>query len=289
MPVRCRRPRRYTAPGAASPSYDRVRHAGVGIVAMRPRRRGERLATRIIAIANQKGGVGKTTTVVNLGAGLAAAGYNTLAIDLDAQGQIAKYFSLEPERTVFDVLVRGLPAEAAIYQVRPRLAVLPSAKNLAEAKEILSARRRREELLLTALKPIARDYDFILLDCAPSLDVLNINALVAADEVILPVSCDYLALDGAREHLATVEEMQREGYALGVRAILPTFYDSRDRKSKQAITVLSQYYDGIVAEPIRKNVRVSEAAGHHKTIYEYAPQSIGAADYARLTDRVAHV
>ena len=184
------------------------------------------MATRTIAIANQKGGVGKTTTVVNLGAGLAAAGFNTLLVDLDAQGQVSKYFSLEPERTVFDVLVRGLPAEAAIYQVRPRLAVLPAAKNLAEAKEILTSRRRREELLLSALKPVAREYDFVLLDCAPSLDVLNINALIAATEVILPVSCDYLALDGAREHLATVEEMQREGYGLGVRAILPTFLRS---------------------------------------------------------------
>jgi chromosome partitioning protein len=247
------------------------------------------VSTRIIAIANQKGGVGKTTTVVNLGAGLAAAGFNTLAVDLDAQGQIGKYFNLEPELTVFDVLVRGLPAESAIYPVRPRLAVLPASKNLAEAKEMLTSRRRREELLLQALKPVARDYDFILLDCAPSLDVLNINALVAADEVIMPVSCDYLALDGARQHLATVEEMRREGYALGVRAILPTFYDSRDRKSRQAVSMLSDHYNGIVASPIRKNVRVSEAAGHHKTIYEYAPQSIGAEDYARLTDRVAHV
>jgi len=246
------------------------------------------LAARTIAVANQKGGVGKTTTVVNLGAGLAAAGFNTLLVDLDAQGQIAKYFSLEPERTVFDVLVRGLAAEAAIYRVRPRLAVLPAAKNLAEAKEILTSRRRREELLLNALRPVARAYDFVLLDCAPSLDVLNMNALVAAAEVILPVSCDYLALDGAREHLATVDEMQREGYALGVRAILPTFYDARDRKSRAAVALLAEHYDGIVAEPIRKNVRVSEAAGHHKTIYEYAPQSIGAEDYARFTDRVAH-
>ncbi len=246
------------------------------------------LATRIIAIANQKGGVGKTTTVVNLGAGLAAAGFRTLAIDLDAQGQISKYFNLEPERTVFDVLVRGIPAESAIYQVRPLLSVLPASKNLAEAKEILTARRKREELLKDALKPVLHDYDFILLDCAPSLDVLNINALVAADEVILPVSCDYLALDGAREHLATVREMQREGYGLGVRAILPTFFDSRDRKSRQAVSMLTEHYSGTVAMPIRKNVRVSEAAGHHKTIFEYAPQSIGALDYARFTDHIAH-
>lgn len=246
------------------------------------------MSTRIIAIANQKGGVGKTTTVVNLGAGLAAAGFNTLAVDLDAQGQIGKYFGLEPARTVFDVLVRGIPADAAIYPVRPRLAILPAGKDLAEAKEMLTSRRKREELLLNALKPVAREYNFILLDCAPSLDVLNINALVAADEVILPVSCDYLALDGAREHLATVNEMQREGYSLGVRAILPTFFDSRDRKSRQAVALLAQHYQGIVAEPIRKNVRVSEAAGHHKTIYEYAPASIGAQDYARFTDRVAH-
>jgi chromosome partitioning protein len=247
------------------------------------------VGTRIIAIANQKGGVGKTTTVVNLGAGLAAAGFNTLAVDLDAQGQIGKYFQLQPERTVFDVLVRGVPADSAIYKVRDKLSVLPAGKDLAEAKEILTSRRRREELLLTALRPVARDYDFILLDCAPSLDVLNINALVAADEVILPVSCDYLALDGAREHLETVVEMQHEGYELGVRAILPTFFDARDRKSRNAVDLLKSHYNGVVAEPIRKNVRVSEAAGHHKTIYEYAPQSIGAQDYARFTDRVAHV
>ncbi|MHB8576835.1 MAG: ParA family protein [Dehalococcoidia bacterium] len=246
------------------------------------------MTTRIIAIANQKGGVGKTTTVVNLGAGLAAAGFVTLAVDLDAQGQISKYFDLEPRATVYDVLVNGLPAASAICQVRPRLFVLPSAKSLAEAKEVLTSRRRREELLLQALKPVAAEYDFILLDCAPSLDVLNINALVAADEIILPVSCDYLALDGARAHLATVEEMKQEGYSIGVRAILPTFYDSRDRKSRQAVSLLSQHYNGVVSAPIRKNVRVSEAAGHHKTIFEYAPQSIGAEDYARLTDSVAH-
>lgn len=244
------------------------------------------MAIRIIAIANRKGGVGKTTTTINLGAGLAHLGYNVCIVDLDSQGNIAISFGVTPTISLYEVLVNNTPASSCLYNVRPNLDILPATERLAEAKEILTARRRREEILTKALQDL-KGYDFICLDCAPSLDLLNINALVAAPEVIIPISCDYLATEGARAHLNTIRDLGEEGYEVGILLIVPTFFDQRNRKSHEIVAMLKRHFGNLVADPIRTNVRLAEAPSFKQTIFEYSPQSRGAQDYAKLVERVA--
>jgi len=240
----------------------------------------------MIAIANRKGGVGKTTTAINLGAGLAHLGYKVCLVDLDSQGNIAVSFGVTPNISLYEVLVNKTPASSCIYNVRPNLDILPTTERLAEAKEILTGRRKREEILSRALRDL-KGYDFIFLDCAPSLDILNINALVAATEVIIPISCDYLAAEGARAHLNTIRELMEEGYEVGILLILPTFFDQRTRKSHEVVAILKRHFGDLVADPIRTNVRIAEAPSFKKTIFEYSPKSYGAQDYAKLVERVA--
>ena len=241
---------------------------------------------RIVAIANRKGGVAKTTTAINLGAGLALLNYKVCIVDLDCQANISLSLGVDVGRSLYEVLVYGVSASSCIYPVRENLDILPSIERLAEAKEILTGRRRREEILVKALGDL-KGYDFILLDCAPSLDIININALVAADEVIIPISCDYLAAQGARAHLNTIRELVDEGYKVRLSLVVPTFFDQRNRKSHEVYSILKKHFGNVVTEPIRTNVRIAEAPSFHKTIFEHAPRSYGAIDYGKLVKRVA--
>jgi chromosome partitioning protein len=244
------------------------------------------MATRTIAIANRKGGVGKTTTAINLGAGLAMLHYKVCIVDLDSQANVSLSFGVDVGRSLYEVLVQGVAASSCLYLVRENLEILPSTEKLAEAKEILTSRRKREEILAKALRDL-KGYDFIILDCAPSLDTLNLNALVASDEVIVPISCDYLAAEGARAHLSNVRELIAEGYELRLSLVVPTFFDQRNRKSHEISLLLKEHFGNIVTDPIRTNVKLAEAPSFRKTIFEYDPQSYGAMDYGKLVTRVA--
>ena len=244
------------------------------------------MATRIISITNRKGGVGKTTTAINLGAGLALLDYKICIVDLDSQANVSLSFGVDVDQSLYEVLVLGVSASSCLYPVRKNLEILPSTERLAEAKEILTGRRKREEILTQALKDL-KDYDFIFLDCAPSLDILNINALVASNEVIVPISCDYLATEGARAHMNIIRELIEDGYRVKLSLILPTFFDQRNRKSHEIYDILKRHFGDAAAEPIRTNVRIAEAPSFKKTIFEYAPRSYGAIDYGKLVERVA--
>ena len=244
------------------------------------------MPTRIVAIANRKGGVGKTTTAISVGAGLALLQYKVCIVDLDGQANVSLSFGVNVAQSLYEVLVLGVPASSCVYPVRENLDILPSTERLAEAKEILTGRRKREEILAKALRDL-RGYDFVFLDCAPSLDILNINGLVASDEVIVPISCDYLAAEGARAHFATITDLIEEGYETGLTLIVPTFFDRRNRKSHEIYAILRRHFGNVVAAPIRTNVRIAEAPSFKQTIFEYAPRSYGALDYGRLVERVA--
>lgn len=229
--------------------------------------------------------VGKTTTAVNLGAGLARRGYKVLLVDLDAQGNCAIYLGASYTFTLYHVLVEHAPPEDCIVPSRDNLDLLAADKQLASAKEILTGRRFREETLTRTMQGPVEDYDFIFLDCAPSLDILNVNALIYAPEVLIPVSVDYLATVGARAHLESVEEIREAGYDTQVSMILPTFFDARTRKSQEVVDILTKHFGRAVADPIRINVRLAEAPGYHQTIWEYDPKSRGAEDYEKLVGR----
>ena len=246
---------------------------------------------RRVAILNQKGGTGKTTTAVNLAAGLAERQNEVLLIDTDAQGNVGVSLGVAGERSLYHVLVDGAePAEVAV-PVRKHLDVITSDATLAAA-EIWLARQpteARSRVLTKRLNmmAISRRYDYVIIDCGPSLNLLNQNALSYADEVIIPVTCDYLALVGVKQVLRTIKDVERHlGHAVRVSAVLPTFYDGRTRLAREVLETLQGHFKHKCLEPIRLNTRLAEAPSHKKTIFEYAPISHGAADYNRVCDWV---
>ncbi len=242
---------------------------------------------RKIAIINQKGGTAKTTTAVNLAAALASYDRSVLVIDMDPQGNIATWFDIVPHKSLYHLLVEEttMPHEC-IIPVRERIDILPSTKTAAQAELILTGLPGRERVLSRKLAHLS-GYDFVLLDCPPSLNLLNQNAMVYATEAFIPVSMDYLALVGVKQILENLK-MVREilEHPIDVSLVIPTFYDGRNRKSREVLEKLELHFDGKVTDPIRANVRLAEAASHHQTIFEYDPSSYGARDYKNLALRV---
>jgi chromosome partitioning protein len=259
------------------------RREGLGDEAFRAKR------ARRLAILNHKGGTGKTTTAVNLAAGVAERGLRVLLVDTDAQGNVGVSLGISGERNLYHVLVHAEdPAEAAV-PVRKHLDVITSDPSLAAA-EIWLARQDgdvRSRVLTRRLNlmQVSRRYDYVVLDCGPSLNLLNQNALSYADEVIIPVTCDYLALVGVKQVLRTIREVERLlHHAVRVSAVLPTFYNSRTRLACEVLEALKGHFKDKCLPPIRTNTRLAEAPSHRRTIFEHAPDSNGAADYARVVD-----
>jgi len=238
---------------------------------------------RTIAITNLKGGVGKTTTVVNLGAGLSLKGLRVLLVDVDAQGNLATALGLRPKRTLYEVLVDGKPAAECIVAARPNLDLLAADDTLMNAQPQMLQRADWAHLLGRALRPVAANYDVALIDCSASLSVMNVSALLAAGDVLVPTVVEHLALRG-------IELLQRQLQRVGngaIRCIVPTMFDGRQRQAHELLAHLRTTYGSLVAEPIRVNVRLSEAPALGCTIYEHDPRSRGALDYAQLVEHVA--
>lgn len=243
-----------------------------------------------IAVLNQKGGTGKTTTSVNLAAGLAEAGYRTLLLDLDAQGNVAVSLGLNANKTIYHVLVDGETPKSCVVQVSENLDALVSNTSLAQAEvRLVNTPRNRFKVLASRMASVT-DYDFIIMDCGPSLSVLNQNALTFADHIIIPVSCDYLSLVGVKQILRTLKKVNELLlHPVSILGVVPTFFDVRTRISLEAVSTLKSYFKDRVLPPIRINTKLREAPGHKKTIYEYAPDSRGANDYRRLVEKVVEM
>jgi len=253
---------------------------------------------RRLAILNQKGGTGKTTTAVNLAAGIADRGYDVLLVDMDAQGNVGTSLGIRGERSLYHLLVEPeAKAEDVIVPVRGKLDVICADATLALA-EVHLARldAGRDRVLAERLAPLRR-YQYIVLDCGPSLNLLNQNALTFADEVMIPVSCDYLALVGVKQVLRTLKDIDKHlGHSVRISGVVPTFFDARTRLARDAVSTLSGHFKERMYEPIRRSTRLAEAPSKRQTIFEYAPDSPGADDYRRLVERfvanatpVAHV
>jgi chromosome partitioning protein len=240
---------------------------------------------RVIAISNLKGGIGKTTTVVNVGAGLALRGNRVLLVDTDAQGNLAMALGVQPKRTLYDVLVDGVPADACIVNARPQLDLLAADATLLGAQPVIARRPDWSRVLSQALRPIVPDYDIVIIDSAGSLTPLNINALVCASDVIAPTTVEHFSIKSLE--LLFTQITRVKGSSGSVRMIVPTMYDPRMRQSSEILAGLQNRYGVLVAPPIRVNVRLSEAPAQGQTIYEYDPRSRGAADYARLVEHIA--
>jgi chromosome partitioning protein len=244
---------------------------------------------QVIALANQKGGVAKTTTTLNLAVAFKELGHEVLVIDLDPQGNLTMSQGVNPddvERSMFDVLVHSLPIEEVILRAEVDIAV--SSIDLAGAELALSSMIGRERALQKALLPIRGRYDYILVDTPPSLGLLTINALTAADSVIVPVQCEYLSLRGLVQLEATLS-MIRENLnpTVEIRGILPTMFDSRTIHAREAVEMLKENFGDLVFETrIRKTIRYAEAPVQGASVLKYDPSGQAAEAYRELAKEV---
>jgi chromosome partitioning protein len=242
---------------------------------------------RKIAVALSKGGVGKTTTAINLAAGLARAGQQVLLVDMDTQGQVAKALGLRPAAGVAEMVMEDLSPEQVLVEAREGVWLLAGGRALAGLKRVISRKDfGGERTLAEALAVLEGRFDLALVDTAPAWDTLTVNALFYADQVLIPVSLEVMALQGLIEFVRSLEPIQKYHSGLELRYIVPTFMDRRVKKSEEILGQLQSYYAGLVCEPVRYNVRLSEAPGYGQTIFEYAPNSPGAQDYQQLTERI---
>lgn len=247
---------------------------------------------RIIAIANQKGGVGKTTTSINLGAGLAMAGKNVLIIDIDPQGNTTSGLGInkaDVKHCIYDVLINDVPPADVIRSTAIKgLYVMPATIQLAGAEIELVQVISREMRLKRALQQVRDHYDYLLIDCPPSLGVLTVNSLTAADSVLIPIQCEYYALEGLGQLLNTIRIVQKHlNRQLEIEGVLLTMFDSRTNLSIQVMEEVKKYFQHKVYNVvIPRNVRVSEAPSHGKPIVTYDPRSKGAECYMQLAKEV---
>jgi len=248
---------------------------------------------RIIAIANQKGGVGKTTTAINLGACLAVAERRTLVVDIDPQANATSGLGIPKGRveySIYDVLVEGFPASRAIIpQVHfPFLDVLPATRDLVGVEVELVSRASRETVLRDALDGVRDRYDYILIDAPPSLGLLTLNTLAAADSVLIPIQCEFYALEGLSQLLNTVRIVQRNlNPSLQIEGVLLTMFDGRLNLSRQVAAEAKEYFGAKVFETaIPRNVRIAEAPSFGEPIVMYDIVSVGAKSYLALAEEV---
>ena len=250
--------------------------------------------SRVIAIANQKGGVGKTTTAINLGAALAVAEARTLVVDLDPQGNASSGLGLSPaadERvTIYDVLMGGGDAKAAVRtSVQfPLLDLMPSTRDLVGAEIELVGAMSRETILRRALRSTRSDYDFVLLDCPPSLGLLTLNALTAADSLLIPIQCEFYALEGLSQLLNTVRLVQRAlNPQLEIEGVLLTMFDGRLNLARQVAAEAREYFgDRVYKTSIPRNVRLAEAPSFGQPVLRYDILSNGAQSYLSLAEEL---
>lgn len=245
----------------------------------------------IIAFANHKGGVGKTTSVANIGAALSKRGKSVLLVDLDAQQNLTSCFLPDEEvetldNSVYNSLVSKKPLP--VIPLTDKLSLTPSSIELARAEADLSQKLAREQLLKRLLKPIADEYDFILLDCPPSLGIITTNALTAAEALYIPLTAEALPLKGLRMLEAVVDELREDiNPTLSLSGVFVTRYNTRKSLNNMVLETITEKYGSVVFDTkIRENVAIAEAPLSQKPIIEYAPESNGAKDYESLTEEI---
>jgi chromosome partitioning protein len=245
---------------------------------------------RVIAVINQKGGVGKTTTTVNLSAALARRGHRVLVCDMDPQANLTVHLDKRPDlesNTMTNLLVEDAPIHDLVQPTSTeRLSVVPSDTSLAGVEQVLANRIGRETILREAIEAFEKrgEFDFVLLDCPPSLGVLSANALVAATHVVIPMQAEYLSLQGMAKLMEVIQLVQKRlNPALAVALVLPCMLDSRTNLTTEVLREIEQYFGAQLAKTrIRNNVKLAEAPSFGRTIFEHAPDSNGARDYDAL-------
>ena len=241
---------------------------------------------RIIAIGTEKGGVGKTTTVINLAAGLARQNRRVLIVDTDTQGHVATCLGLAPQYGLYDYMVDGKSMADVLVEARDNIYLIAGGESIARlAIQMSLSQIAPEQQLKNTLAPIADRFHYILLDTGPSRNVVAINVAFFAREILCPVTPEALAVDGMKSYLQWIATFQSQS-GIVLKYVLPTDVDARLKQTDEIASQLRNAFGDKICESIRTNVRLSEASAHNQTIFEYAPNSRGAEDYAKLVQRV---
>lgn len=288
-PVPASKPSFSASPASAPSSQGPKRHSSSSSIraAGPPSSKVDSGVPRLLAVFNHKGGTGKTTSAVSVAAGLAQKGKRVLLVDTDSQGNVAVSLGAKVERSLYHVLVMGLRVDQAVTSVRPNLDLLPSNETLAAAELYLAGRQNRDRVLSDRLSSAASSYDFVILDCSPSLSLMNQNALVFADSVLVPVACDYLSLVGVRQVIKTVKNVNALlHHPVQIWGVLPTFYDARAKICREAVATLKSHFGDRCLAPVRAAIKVKEAPAQGQTIFEYAEGTHAAEDYAAVIDTI---
>ena len=249
------------------------------------------MAIRIICVNNQKGGTSKTLTAVNVAHGLARHGRRVLLLDMDSQGSATMALGLRPAPAAYALLMENRQLDELVQQARENLDLLAGDESLADVRDFLgikSTRNSKKSLrtLADALGDDIEKYDYIITDNGPGLDMLVLNSIMLADEILLPVSMDFLSAAGTNQYLDTLESMQDAGSRAELAYVVPTKYDGRLNRVKAILEILERTFGELVTEPIRNNTALGEAPHYGRSIFEHAPTSNGAVDYEKLVQRI---
>lgn len=242
---------------------------------------------RSIAVLLSKGGVGKTTTSVNLAAGLALEGQRVLLVDTDTQGQDAYMLGVKPKAGLTELVTKELKPKEAIFKARDNLWLLAGGKSLAGIKRMIDRKDFGGEMTLTeALAPLEAQFDYIIIDSSPGWDPLTVNVLFYAKEILIPVSLEVMSLQGLSEFIKSLSSIKKYRKEVGIKYIVPTFMDERIKNPGEILDKLKKIYPQHICDPVRYSVRLSEAPAYGMTIFEYAGGSPGSQDYKALVHRV---